>query len=650
MTDQPTHFAGTPGFADGHLRPAVIEAMPDTAAQAINQRIFETSLDLILVVDRRGMFIRVSPSSLSILGYHPDELVGRLAAEILYPDDLENTRNEMRVARHGRQTRNFRCRYIHKDGRIVTLSWTGVWSEDEAQHFFIGRDLANMEEAERRFRLVVEAAPNAMVMVNPAGEIVLVNVQAERIFGYSRAELLGQPIEMLVPERFHGHHPELRTAFFADPRPRPMGAGRDLFGLRKDGSEFPIEIGLNPIETDEGLMVLSAIVDITQRKAAEQALRDREHRLRSLAAIVESSDDAIISSRLDGIVTSWNKAAERIFGWAAAEIIGQSILRLGVSGGDDILEILDRIKRGDRVDRYETMRRHKDGTTLHVSLSVSPIYHTDGQLIGASKVAHDITAAKRAEAALEEARNQLQELNAEVLHLSRLSSMGQMAAMVAHELNQPLTAISNYMEAADTLLERGGDLPLPRIRNVIGRAGEQAVRAGQITQRLRGFASRGDSEKRIEAVSPLVREAAELAVVGTKDRGTSIRSEDNSGNATIVADKIQIQQVLLNLLRNAVEAVADQDNRDIALHTEANDDIVQFSVIDNGPGLPEEVQAKLFQPFVSTKNTGMGVGLSICHTIIAAHDGRLWAEPNPEGGTIFRISLTTAPPAGWIDA
>src|SRR5271167_1799170 len=168
--------------------------------------------------------------------------------------------------------------------------------------------------SETRFRLVVEAAPNAMVMINRAGEIVMVNAQAERVFAYSRAELLGHPVEMLVPERFRGHHPGMRVTFFADPRPPPMGVGRDLYGLKKDGSEFPVEIGLNPIETDEGPMVLSVVVDITERKAAELALRDSEHRLRALAAIVESAGDPIIGKTLDGIITSWNKAAERVFG------------------------------------------------------------------------------------------------------------------------------------------------------------------------------------------------------------------------------------------------------------------------------------------------------------------------------------------------
>lgn len=371
--------------------------------------------------------------------------------------------------------------------------------------------------AESRFQLVVEAAPNAMVMIDQAGAIVMVNAQAEHDFGYPRNELLGQPVEILVPERFRGHHPGLREAFFASPQARPMGVGRELYGLRKDGSEFPVEIGLNPIETDEGAMVLSAIVDITERKMAETALKDSQ--------------------------------------------------------------------------------------------------------------------------------TQLQDLHAELLHLSRLSAMGQMAATVTHELNQPLTAIANYLETADLVLGRDGDLPVSRVRDLVGRAAEQALRAGQIIQRWRGIASRTDGAKRIEAIAPLVKEAAELAIIGTKLRGINITIHDGSGDSAIVGDKIQIQQVLLNLLRNAAEATADQERRDIVLLTEAHENDVEISVIDNGPGLPAEVQRKLFQPFVSTKATGMGVGLSICHTIIAAHDGRLWAEPNPDGGTIFRISLPAVPAA-----
>jgi PAS domain S-box-containing protein len=199
-----SRMADTPaGPSDGYATPdrsfgaAAMQSTPDAtgiaeqqAMHAINQRIFETSLDLILVVDRRGTIIRVSPSSIFILGYHPDEMVGHSAAEFLYAQDLDSTRNEMRAARRGRETRNFDCRYVHKEGRVVTLGWTGVWSEPEQQHFFIGRDITALKAAEQalriseeRFRLVVESAPNAIVMVSAGGAIEMVNAQAERIFG-----------------------------------------------------------------------------------------------------------------------------------------------------------------------------------------------------------------------------------------------------------------------------------------------------------------------------------------------------------------------------------------------------------------------------------------------------------------------------------
>jgi two-component system sensor kinase FixL len=506
-------------------------------------------------------------------------------------------------------------------------------------------------DSDRRFRLVVEAAPNAMVMVDGEGLIALVNTKTEEVFGYERAELLGRPVEMLVPERFRRQHPGLRAAFFQNPAARPMGAGRDLYGRKRNGSEFPIEIGLNPIDTDEGTMVLSAIIDITERKAAEFSLRESEHRSRSLAAIVESSDDAIISNSLEGVVTSWNKSAERMFGYTADEMIGQSILRLAnPSHGDEMIEILDRIKRGLRVDHYETKRRRRDGSTVYVSLTVSPIYDIANQLVGASKVARDITASTLASAALRDSQTRLQELNSELLHVSRLSAMGEMASALAHELNQPLAAISNYMKGSRRLLSAGPAANASQIETALDKAAEQAIRAGQIIRRLRDFVARSESERRVESVAKMIEEAIALGLIGARELGVSLRFELEPDDDLVFADRVQIQQVLINLFRNATEAMTETAKREIVVsNARVPGDMIEIVVSDTGVGLTETVLSNLFRPFYTTKATGMGVGLSISRGIIEAHGGRMHAEHNEMGGATFRFTLPAAPQEELVD-
>jgi PAS domain S-box-containing protein len=247
---------------------------------------------------------------------------------------------------------------------------------------------------EARFRLVVEATPSAMVLIRADGLIEMVNSQAERVFGYSRSELLGKPVEMLLPERFRKNHPGLRSVFLNDPHARPMGAGRDLYGLKKCGSEFPIEIGLNPIETEDGVMVLSAIVDITERK-------QKQMEAAYLAAIVESSDDAIIGKDLMGIVRSWNRGAAGIFGYQANEMIGQSIqLLFPPARLAEEAVIMDGIKRGEHTTHHETVRRRKDGRDIPVSVTVSPIRDAHGAIVGASTILRNISERRNAERAL----------------------------------------------------------------------------------------------------------------------------------------------------------------------------------------------------------------------------------------------------------
>ena len=235
------------------------------------------------------------------------------------------------------------------------------------------------------FRVLVESAPDAIVIVDAGGEIVLVNAQTEKLSGYRREELLGQRVEMLVPERFRDQHSAQRSGYSADPHTRPMGAGLELAGRRKDGTEFPVEVSLSPLQTEDGKLFSSAIRDVTDRQRTERAAAH-------FAAVVESSHDAIIGLDLRGIVTSWNAGAEHLYGYTEEEMRGKPIsVLVPPEHDDDLAENLRRVRQGERIAEYETVRACKDGTQIDVSLTLSPIRRRDGTVIGASKIARDVT-------------------------------------------------------------------------------------------------------------------------------------------------------------------------------------------------------------------------------------------------------------------
>lgn len=259
---------------------------------------------------------------------------------------------------------------------------------DEVDH---GTITDKQEEAGMKdsFRHLLEAAPDAMVIVDAEGKMVMVNGQTEEVFGYLREELVGQPVETLVPDRLRESHSSHRFEYAADPHVRSMGVGLDLYGQRKDGSEFPVDISLSPLHTEDGTFVLSAIRDITEWRRAEQDAS-------LFRAVVESSQDAIISKDLTDVITTWNAGAERLYGYTADEAKGKSITMLVPPGHDDNMpEILRRARSSEQIDNYETIRVRKDGTQVDVSLTVSPVCDRDGQVIGASVIARDVSARLR---------------------------------------------------------------------------------------------------------------------------------------------------------------------------------------------------------------------------------------------------------------
>jgi two-component system sensor kinase FixL len=362
------------------------------------------------------------------------------------------------------------------------------------------------------------------------------------------------------------------------------------------------------------------------------ALAEREAHLSS---ILQTIPDAMIVIDEKGLIRTFSPAAERLFGWTAAEAHGRNVAILMPSphreAHDSYLERY--YQTGERriigIGRIVVGER-KDGSTFPMELAIGEMAGKDGRYF--TGFVRDLTERQQAE-------QRLQELQSELVHISRLTALGEMASALAHELNQPLSAISNYVSGSSRLLAREAP-PVEKVRDALDRAGEQALRAGQIIRRLRDFVARGETERRIESLPRLIQEASALALVGAKEHGVRVRFDMAPGVDLVLADKVQIQQVILNLIRNAVDSMAEAPRRELTIAAGlAPQNMVEVSVADSGPGIAAEVIDQLFQPFVTTKRSGMGVGLSISRTIVEAHGGRIWAEAGEGGGAVFRFTL-----------
>lgn len=365
-----------------------------------------------------------------------------------------------------------------------------------------------------------------------------------------------------------------------------------------------------------------------------------------LAAILDTVPDAMIVIDEKGIMQRFSRAAERMFGYAAEEVIGQNVKMLMPNPYQDEHDgYLERYKRtGERriigIGRLVVAQR-KDGGTFPIELAVGEVT-TEGAPLFTGFI-RDLT-----ERQVHEQR--LQELQNELVHISRVTALGEMSSALAHELNQPLSAIGNYVNGIRRMLQSGREVRPELLDDALEKTAEQTLRAGEIIRRLRDFVSRGSTESQVESVGKMVGEASALALVGAKELSVRVHMKlDNSADA-VMTDRVQTQQVLLNLIRNALEAMAETPPpRDLTISsTREKGGLVRISVADTGPGLAAEVAERLFQPFNTSKAAGMGVGLSICRTIVESHDGRIWAEPNPGGGTIFHFTMPAVKEAAHV--
>jgi two-component system sensor kinase FixL len=371
-------------------------------------------------------------------------------------------------------------------------------------------------------------------------------------------------------------------------------------------------------------------------RIADARTQDVEARTAHLQSILDSIPDAMVVINEHGLIQSFSSAAERLFGLSAAEVLGKNVKILMPSPyREDHDGYIERyLRTGERriigIGRVVVGQRN-DGSTFPMELAVGEMHVREQRFF--TGFIRDLTERQQTEA-------RLQELQSELVHMSRLTAMGEMASALAHELNQPLAAIANYMKGSRRLLENRQDQSLSVLRDAMEKAADQALRAGDIIRRLRDFVSRGESERRVEDVKKLIEEASALALVGAKDKGVRVRFAFAPRLNYVLADKVQVQQVLLNLIRNAIDAMETAPTRALVVATSpAADNMVEISVADTGAGIAPEIADQLFQPFVTTKSHGMGVGLSISRTIIESHGGSITPRPNPGGGTIFTFTL-----------
>ncbi len=375
------------------------------------------------------------------------------------------------------------------------------------------------------------------------------------------------------------------------------------------------------------------ILITAEASSAETALREREAHLTS---VLETVPDAMVVIDSHGIMQSFSATAERLFGFTREEIVGHNVSLLMPSPYREMHDqYLSRyLATGERkvIGRGRVVVGiRRGGTTFPMELAV-------GEMISGDK--RSFTGFIRDLTERHQTQQRLQDLQAELIHMSRFTAMGEMASTLAHELNQPLTAVASYLNGCRRLLSGPDTVQSLMLRDAIDRAAEQALRAGQIIRRLRQFVARGETERHVEDLSKLIEEASALALVGARETSVEVHYDFDSRMKFVLADKIQIQQVILNLIRNAIEAMQETETRELRIATvECSGGMAEISVADTGPGIAPEIAAQLFQPFVTSKPNGMGVGLSISRTIIEAHGGHLWADPNPGGGTIFRMTL-----------
>ncbi len=584
------------------------------------ESIFEASKDAIGYAALDGTILLTNRAFSELTGYSKEELL-RMNVRDLIPEQHKKQRDRVvaQVLQTG-ESDEYEIDYLRKNGSQVPVSITvfALKGDDGKPTSLaaIVRNLSERKRAEAQFRLVVESSPSGILMVDQSGIILLVNRQIEQQFGYERAELVGQPVEMLVPQRVRSHHIGDRTEFFAHSESRPMGKGRELYGIRKDGLEFPLEIGLNPIRTSDGMRVLASVVDISERKRAAQTLQKERY---FIDAVLEIAGALVVVLDREGRILRFNRACEQTTGYSSEEVLGQFVWDLFAIPDevDGMKAVFKRLQGGEPRNDFENYWRGKDGSLRRISWSNTVLTDFDGRVEYVVAAGLDITDLKQI---LEQLRK-----------TERIAELGTLASGMAHEIGTPMNVI---LGRAEYLLQRTTDEGMKKGLTTIV---TQIERITKVMNQLLAFARRRPAERRPVDLGEIVDDSLEMFQERFAHGRITVDRAIEAEMPLVNADRDQFTQVLINLLMNSLHAMPEGGRLRLSLNRE--DSHVCLGVSDTGHGMPEEIRLKIFEPFFTTKDfgKGTGLGLTVVKNIIGEHGGTIEVESVVDKGTTFWI-------------